>query len=281
MLDDFNTHIGSTITLNILSKKKKSNKSSLHNSQQLIYSKTLENPYVKEVIVLFSLLTLEDIFASASGENEAFTSQQNVADDDACSFRFVHHYTWVTTSSMVWISIKSAESPWFLASIWKVSWLEVAADPSVVLFLLLCSKDLPIPFLVVEEEGIVLGTHKRVESWRLRARWRCCSVKGLDLKLGMLRLGVVVGDDRETKEVGGGGGNLVCNSHHIVKHILFQRGKKGVWRIIPKIIKYTVAVSMYENPPDGWFSLLQHFFFRISTTLKKNLNQIVPYFPLS
>ena len=92
MLDDFNTHIGTTITLNILSKKK-SNKSSLHNSQQLIYSKTLENPYVKEVIVLFSLLTLEDIFASASGENEAFTSQQNVADDDACSFRFVHHYT--------------------------------------------------------------------------------------------------------------------------------------------------------------------------------------------
>lgn len=93
MLDDFNTHIGSTITLNILSKKKKSNKSSLHNSQQLIYSKTFENPYFKEVIVLFSLLTLEDIFASASGENEAFTSQQNVADDDACSFRFVHHYT--------------------------------------------------------------------------------------------------------------------------------------------------------------------------------------------
>ena len=137
---------------------------------------------------------------------------------DAWSFRFAHHYyTWVTTSSTVWISMQSTESPRLFDSIWKVSWLAVVAtDPLVVvLFLLLCSRNLPIPFLVVPGL-IVLGTHKRVESWRLPARFRCCClVKGLDLKVGMLRLGV--GD--------GGGGNLVWNSQ-IVKHILFQRWEK-------------------------------------------------------
>ena len=136
---------------------------------------------------------------------------------DAWSFRFAHHYyTWVTTSSTVWISMQSTESPRLFDSIWKVSWLAVVATNPlvVVLFLLLCSRNLPIPFLVVPGL-IVLGTHKRVESWRLPARFRgCCLVKGLDLKVGMLRLGV-----------GDGGGNLVWNSQ-IVKHIWFQRWEK-------------------------------------------------------
>ena len=61
--------------------------------------------------------------------------------------------------------------------------------------------DLAIPFLAEAEAAVIVsGTHKRPESWRLRARWRWC-MKGLVLKLGMLRLGVVVGDN-EIHEVG-------------------------------------------------------------------------------
>ena len=39
-------------------------------------------------------------------------------------------------------------------------------------------------------------------------------------------LGVVVGDDRETKEVGAGGGNLVCNST-LSSISYFKGAKKG------------------------------------------------------
>ena len=51
---------------------------------------------------------------------------------------------------------------------------------------------------VVVVVGIVLGTHKRVES-----------VKGLDLKWGMLRRGVALLGDRETREVRTGAATLV------------------------------------------------------------------------
>ena len=58
---------------------------------------------------------------------------------------------------------------------------------------------------VVVVVGIVLGTHKRVESaWRLR-----CGVKGLDLKWGMLRRGVALLGDMETREVRAGAATLV------------------------------------------------------------------------
>ena len=101
-------------------------------------------------------------------------------------------YTWVTTS----IVCRSSWDTKFCSpfTIWKVSLLLLAG---------LDIKDLAIPLPVEANDvaGFVSGTHKRPESWRLRALWRCC-VNGLDFKFGMLRLGVV--GDKEMQEVGAG-----------------------------------------------------------------------------